>query len=104
MLSLIISACELFFAFAQRETQRSKFELHFLERFSAEVAHLHHFLLVAFNELRNGVDAGTFESVIRTNREIEFFDRHIVYLFFAVRLFIADNFNVLHTFGKVREQ
>ena len=29
MLSLIISACELFFAFAQRETQCSEFELHF---------------------------------------------------------------------------
>ena len=57
-----------------------EFLFDFLERFLAEVADFHHFLLGLLGEFQHGGDTRPLEAVVGTDAEVEFLDEHVLEL------------------------
>ena len=62
----------LVFAVTQAQAQAQQLLLHFLQGFTAQVAHLHHLFLIALDQFIHGIDAGPLEAVVRADGKIQF--------------------------------
>src|SRR6185312_12609131 len=60
----------------ERQSERDELVAHLVDRLLTEVADVHELRLREGDELADRVDALTLEAVVRTDRQIEVFDRH----------------------------
>ena len=56
----------------QAEPESAELLLHFFQALPAEVANLHHVILILLHQLSHAVDAGAFQAVIGANGKIQF--------------------------------